>query len=376
MKVGLITPQGWKMEYTGWDPAEAWARTVELAKQAEELGFESLWAFDHFTTVPEPTDEMTLESFSQLSAIAMVTQNVRLGHMVICTSFRNPALTAKLASTIDVISGGRFEIGIGAGWKEDEWIAYGYGFPPIGERISTFEEHLEVISRMIAPGHASYEGERVHVIDAINEPRGIQPKIPLIVGGNGPKRTAGLAVKFADELNFVFRQPEWVAARMGEVRTMCEAAGRDPDTLRFSVYTLDEDYTDAGQARVDRIGAWAETGVDRIVCFPTKFDPSLEAQAAFAEDVKPRAWPSTGPSRPMARSVGSSSSPSYPACSGLGPPLAAAARSRSGPPSCSRHPTSRRYAPPSPSRPAGAWRPRMDPRADRSMPSGSTSAAR
>jgi F420-dependent oxidoreductase-like protein len=286
MKVGLITPQGWKMEYAGWDPAEAWARTVELARQAEELGFESLWAFDHFTTVPEPTDEMTLESFSQLSAIAMVTQRVRLGHMVICTSFRNPALTAKLASTIDVISGGRFEIGIGAGWKEDEWIAYGYGFPPIGERISIFEEHLEVISRMIAPGHASYQGERVHVIDAINEPRGIQPRIPLIVGGNGPKRTAGLAVKFADELNFVFRQPEWVTARMGEVRTMCEAAGRDPDTLRFSVYTLDEDYTDAGQARVDRIGAWAETGVDRIICFPTKFAPSLEAQAAFAEDVE------------------------------------------------------------------------------------------
>jgi alkanesulfonate monooxygenase SsuD/methylene tetrahydromethanopterin reductase-like flavin-dependent oxidoreductase (luciferase family) len=206
--------------------------------------------------------------------------------MVICTAFRNPALTAKLASTIDVISGGRFEIGIGAGWKEDEWLAYGYGFPPIGERISTFEEHLEVITRMIAPGRATYEGERVHVHGAINEPRSIQAKIPLIVGGNGRKRTAGLAVRFADELNFVFRQPDWVAERMTEVRALCEAAGRDPGTLRFSVYTLDEDYLEAGQARVDLIGAWAETGVDRIVCFPTKRDPSLEAQAAFAEDVK------------------------------------------------------------------------------------------
>jgi F420-dependent oxidoreductase-like protein len=286
MKVGLITPQGWKMEYEGWDPAEAWANTVALAKQADELGFESLWAFDHFTTVPEPTDEMTLESFSQLSAIAMVTENVRLGHMVICTSFRNPALTAKLASTIDVISGGRFEIGIGAGWKEDEWIAYGYGFPPIGERISTFEEHLEVITRMIAPGRATYEGERVHVRGAINEPRGIQEKIPLIVGGNGRVRTAALAIKFADELNFVFQRPSWVTERMAEVRAKCEAAGRDPDTLRFSVYTLDEDYTEAGAARIDLIGAWSETGVDRIVCFPTKYDPSLEAQAAFAEDVR------------------------------------------------------------------------------------------
>ena len=286
MKVGLITPQGWKLEYKGWDHAEAWANTVDLAKQAEELGFESLWAFDHFTTVPEPEDEMTLESVTHLSAIAMATENVRLGHMVICTAFRNPALTAKLASTIDIISNGRFEIGIGAGWKKDEWIAYGYGFPPIGERISTFEEHLEVISRMIAPGHASYEGERVHVIDAINEPRSIQEKIPLIVGGNGRKRTAGLAVKFADELNYVFVQPDEAAQRMTEVRAMCEAAGRDPDTLRFSCYTLDEEYTDAGQERVDRIGAWAATGIDRIVCFPTKFDPSLEAQASFADDVK------------------------------------------------------------------------------------------
>jgi F420-dependent oxidoreductase-like protein len=286
MKVGLITPQGWKLEYQGWDPAKAWANTVALARQADELGFESLWAFDHFTTVPEPKDEMTLESFTHLSAIAMATQQVRLGHMVICTAFRNPALTAKLASTIDVISNGRFEIGIGAGWKEDEWIAYGYGFPPIGERISTFAEHLEVISRMIAPGHATYEGERVHVLDAINEPRSIQPKIPLIVGGNGRVRTAGLAVRFADELNFVFKQPDWVAERMTEVRGLCEAAGRDPETLRFSCYTLDEDYVDAGQARVDLIGAWAETGIDRIVCFPTKHDPSLEAQASFAEDVE------------------------------------------------------------------------------------------
>jgi F420-dependent oxidoreductase-like protein len=286
MKVGLITPQGWKLEYKGWDPAAAWANTVALARQAEELGFESLWAFDHFTTVPRPEDEMTLESFTHLSAIAMATEKVRLGHMVICTAFRNPALTAKLASTLDVISGGRFEIGIGAGWKEDEWIAYGYGFPPIGERIGTFEEHLEVITRMIAPGRATYQGERVHVIGAINEPRSIQERIPLIVGGNGPVRTAGLAVRFADELNFVFRGPQWVAEHMARVREMCEAAGRDPATLRFSVYTLDEDFAEAGIERAERIAAFAEIGVDRIVCFPTKYDPSLEAQAAFAEDTR------------------------------------------------------------------------------------------
>ena len=136
MQVGLLIPQGWKGEYDGWDPAEAWARTVDLARHAEELGFESAWVFDHFTTVPDPTDEITFESFSTLSALAMATERVRLGHMVICTGFRNPALTAKLASTIDVISGGRFEVGIGAGWKDDEWIAYGFGFPTTNERLA------------------------------------------------------------------------------------------------------------------------------------------------------------------------------------------------------------------------------------------------
>lgn len=284
MKIGLLAPQGWKGEYDGWQPAEAWARTVALAEQADVLGFESLWVFDHFHTVPEPTDEMTLESFSVLAALAMATERVRLGHMVICTAFRNPALTAKLASTIDVISGGRFEVGIGAGWKEEEWLAYGYGFPPIGERISTFEEHLEVITRMLAPGRASYEGQRVHVRDAINEPRGIQDHIPIIVGGNGKVRTAGLAVRFADELNVVFTSPAETAERMADVRAKCEAAGRDPASLRFSVYARDEDLIDGGQARVDLIAAFAEIGLDRLVCFPTKVEPTPETQERFAED--------------------------------------------------------------------------------------------
>ena len=286
MKVGLLAPQGWKGEYDGWDPAAAWTRTIELATHAETLGFESLWVFDHFHTVPEPTDEITFESFAVLSALAMVTRRVRLGHMVICTAFRSPGLTAKLASTIDVISGGRFEVGIGAGWKKDEWLAYGYGFPPIKERLDLLEEHLEVITRMLGPGRATYEGKLVHVRDAINEPRGIQEHIPVIVGGNGPRRTAGLAIRFADELNYVFLGPAEVAERMAEVRARCEAEGRDPASLRFSIYTRDEDFVVRGQERVDRIAAFAETGIDRLVAFPTKRQPTLEAQSRFAEDCR------------------------------------------------------------------------------------------
>src|SRR5205085_3662036 len=116
MKAGVIVPQGWQGEYDGWDPVEAWARTVRVAQQAESLGFESIWLFDHLHTVPEPTDEITFESFTSLSALAAVTSRVRLGHIVICTAFRNPALTAKMMSTMDSTSGGRMDLGLGAGW--------------------------------------------------------------------------------------------------------------------------------------------------------------------------------------------------------------------------------------------------------------------
>ncbi len=285
MQVGLMAPQGWKGEYDGWRPQDAWTRTLELAARAETLGFESLWVFDHFHTVPEPTDEMTLESFAVLAALAVSTERVRLGHMVVCTGFRNPALTAKMSSTIDVISGGRFELGIGAGWKEDEWRAYGYGFPPLAERLAVLGDHLAVISAMFAPGRATVEGKYASVRGAINEPRGLQePRIPIIVGGNGPRVTAGYAIQYADELNYVFLGPEEILDRMRQVRERCEVEGRDPATLRFSLYARDEQMRDAGQARVDLIGRFAGIGLDRLVAFPTRWSPTIEAQAAFAED--------------------------------------------------------------------------------------------
>jgi F420-dependent oxidoreductase-like protein len=286
MQVGLMVPQGWKGEYDGWAADAAWARSLELAGHAESLGVESLWVFDHFHTVPDPTEEITFESFSMIAALAMATERVRLGHMVVCTGFRNPALTAKLTSTLDVISGGRFELGIGAGWKEDEWKAYGYGFPTIGERMGAFGDHLEVITRMLGAGRATYDGEYAHVRDAVNVPKGIQSHIPIIIGGNGERVTAGYAVKYGDELNFVYLEPDEVEVRMASVRERCEAEGRDPATLRFSIYIRDERVRDAGQERVDLLGRFAAIGLDRFVGFPTRWSPTAEAQAAFVDDCR------------------------------------------------------------------------------------------
>ena len=312
MNIGLMAPQGWKGEYDGWDPAVAWQRTLDLARQAEALGFESLWVFDHFTTVPNPTDEMTLESFTTLGALALATHRVRLGHMVICTGFRNPALTAKMASTLDVLSGGRFELGIGAGWKEDEWHAYGYGFPPLRERMAALGDHLEVIRRMLEPGRATFDGRFAHVHGAINVPKGIQkPRIPIIVGGNGPNVTFRYAARFADELNLVFLGPDEVEELLPIIRQRCEQEDRDPATLRLSLYCRDDDVRFGGQARVDFVGSLAALGLARLVAFVGRWSVDLEAQARFAEDVQAAGIelspaPAGGPGADVTAAVGMS----------------------------------------------------------------------
>jgi F420-dependent oxidoreductase-like protein len=287
MKVGVIVPQGWTGEYDGWDAAAAWARTRDVARQVEALGFESVWLFDHFHTVPEPTDEITFESFTTLAALAASTERVRLGHVVLCTSFRNPALTAKMMSTLDVISGGRMEIGIGAGWKKDEWLAYGYGFPETRERLATLGDHLQVIDRMMAPGRATYEGTYARVEGAINVPKPLQqPRIPIMVGGNGQNVTWRLAAKHADEINVDGMPPADVKAAIPIIRSRCEEIGRDPDTLRISAHLWWAQVPEPGQARADLLAQYAELGISRLITLVRDAATSDEALASFAEDCR------------------------------------------------------------------------------------------
>ena len=264
MKLGAVVPQGWVGECDGWEPLDAWRRTIEVARQAERLGFESIWLFDHFQTVPRPTDEITFESFTSLSALAAVTERIRLGHIVICTAFRNPALTAKMISTMDSISGGRMELGIGAGWKKDEWLAYGYGFPDTRERLARLADDLEVIARMLEGDrhqHATHEGAYSRVRDAINVPKPIQrPRVPIMVGGNGPNVTWRLAARHADELNLDGLSPGELTEALPVIRSRCEEIGRDPATLTVSVHVWGEDITGRGAKRVDLLASYRELG--------------------------------------------------------------------------------------------------------------------
>jgi len=291
MKLGIIVPQGWTGEYDGWEPERAWARTVEVARHAERLGADSVWLFDHLHTVPKPTDEITFESFTSLAAVAALTERVRLGQVVICNGFRNPALTAKMAATLDAISNGRFELGIGAGWKRDEWLAYGYGFPETGERLAMLHDALEVVTRMLEPGrhiHATYEGEHHSVRDARNIPKPIQPTgMPIMVGGNGPKVTWRLAARYADELNLDGLSPDEVREALPTIRARCDEIGRDPDSLGVSVHTWwgMPDWREAGRDRQRLLADYAELGVSRVIGLlraSADSDAALESLAADA----------------------------------------------------------------------------------------------
>ena len=292
MKIGVVVPQGWFTEYQGWDELAAWKQTVAVAQQADRMGFDSVWLYDHFHTVPQAADEIVFEPFTSLSALAALTDRVRIGHIVICTAFRNPALTAKMISTLDTISGGRAELGIGAGWKRDEWLAYGYGFPPTRERLAILGDHLEIITRMLGGGdtdRASYTGTYASVAGAINRPKPIQkPRVPVMVGGNGPNVTWRLAAKFADELNLDGMAPDEVAQSLPVIRARCEEIDRDPDSLKVSVHTWHESpgVSDPGQQRVDLFGAYTELGIHRVQSYVDGLVDGSEALEAFSADVK------------------------------------------------------------------------------------------
>ncbi len=286
MKVGIIVPQGWTGEYAGQEPQAAWARTVEVAQAADRLGFESIWLFDHFHTTPDPTDELTFESFTSLAALAALTERVRLGHIVVCTAFRNPALTAKMISTMDTISGGRMELGIGAGWKREEWEAYGYRFPETRERLAALEDSLGVITSMLEPGRATWDGEHFRIKGAINLPKPIQePRVPIMVGGNGRNVTWRIAARFADEVNLDNMPPDEMRDEaMPLLRQRWEEAGRDPSTLRVSAHIWWETL-DQAPSRAGLLAAYREAGASRVMTLVRAAARDVGELEAFREDV-------------------------------------------------------------------------------------------
>lgn len=284
MEVGVFIPQGLLHEYPNRDSGAAWARSLALAQQAEGLGFESLWVADHFHSIPTPTEELAFESFLLLTAIAGVTKRVNLGHLVLCAGFRNPALTAKMFGTLGAAAGGRVEVGLGAGWKEDEWRAYGYGWPSLSDRFDALDDAAHIIKIMLATPTGTHDGKRTSVGPAINLP-GLHPA-RLIVGGNGRKRTWPIAARLADELNMNFIPPQDLPEARAALDAVCTTQNRDPASLRVSVHLGRDDVANAGQARVDFLAAYREQGIDRVMCSLPRCAVDDEVFAQFRDDCR------------------------------------------------------------------------------------------
>ncbi|GHO87749.1 hypothetical protein KSZ_57550 [Dictyobacter formicarum] len=187
LQFGLLAPQGWTMDLAHInEPIQAYETMTRVAQTADEVGFTSLWLVDHFHTTPHPTQEVTFECWMSTAALARDTRNIRIGQMVTCNSYRHPALLAQMASTVDAISHGRLNFGIGAGWYEHEYGAYGYKYPDSPERLRQLREAVQVILTMWTQEKACFEGKYYQVRAPLHQSPNVQnPHIPLLIGGSG-----------------------------------------------------------------------------------------------------------------------------------------------------------------------------------------------
>jgi F420-dependent oxidoreductase-like protein len=234
MRFGLFIPQGWRLDLAGIAPKDHWAAMLDVARVADAGPYESIWVYDHFHTVPVPTEEATHEAWTLMAGLGAATSRVRLGQMCTCMGYRNPAYLAKVAATVDAISGGRTEMGIGAGWYEQEWEAYGYGFPTAGERLQQLDEGVQIMRQLWTEGVATLDGKQYQVDGAICRPLPLQEGgIPLWIAGGGERKTLRIAAKYASYTNFD-GSPEGFVRKSELLAEHCREVGTDYDAITRS----------------------------------------------------------------------------------------------------------------------------------------------
>ncbi len=276
MELGLFIPQGWRHDLVGIPATEQWDVMSSLAAHADAGStFASIWVYDHFHTVPEPTTEATHEAWALMAAFAASTSRVALGQMCTCMAYRNPAYLAKVAATVDVISRGRALMGIGAGWYEHEWRAYGYGFPRAGERIEMLDEGVQIMRQMWSEGSATLAGKHYQVDGALCYPQPVQDGgIPLWIAGGGEKKTLRIAARYADCTNFD-GSVEGFAHKSAVLADHCRDVGRDMDEITRS-------------ANYNVVIAETEQGVeDQLAWLADRYRAALPERAdAMAADLR------------------------------------------------------------------------------------------
>ncbi len=302
IKLGVHTgPQDLSMD----DLKRLWAR-------ADEAGFHWISVWDHFYANPlnQRTDSC-YEAIASMAALAALTSRVRVGCLMFCTLFRNPGLLAKAAVTIDHISNGRCELGLGAGWFEEEFREFGYGFPPIKERLDQMEEAVQVIKSLFEEPVTHFKGEYYDMQGTVCAPKPVNGTMPIWIGGRGPKRTPRMAAQYADGFNMPYVSPQELKDRLDRVDAACEKIGRDPATITRSVnlhFHMGADaagakaaeeklskfapsrrlgaITGTAQEAIDRIGEYMEVGANGLnIAFRPPVD--WDAFEAYIEQVLP-----------------------------------------------------------------------------------------
>ena len=212
-----------------------WERWRAIMRRTEELGYESLWRSDHFFSLMGRPEREALETFTSLTLTAAETSRLRFGPLVAPMTFRHPSLLARMAAAIDRLSGGRFVLGVGAGWNVPEHEAFGLPFPPLKDRMDMLEEGIQVIRALERPGKASFTGRHYRLQDAEMHPKPAQTPLPLLIGGAGERRTLRLVAQHAQEWNLPGATPVRVREKTAVLERHCERVGRDPATIARSV---------------------------------------------------------------------------------------------------------------------------------------------
>ena len=274
-----------------------------LWRHIEDLGFDWISIWDHFYAADMTGDPHCLEAVAAHAALACSTTRVRCGSLVYCAGYRHPAVLAKAITTVDHLSGGRVDVGLGAGWSEVEYRAYGIPFPSVGERMDLLEEAVACVRSLLREESTTFEGSHFRLADAHNEPRPVQPAVPVWIGGGGERRTLRIAAMHADAWNIPFVSPETFAHKRAVLHEHCGAVGRDPATIRCAVnvgIARDEDDLGAqfgnirefvrpgvvvgsGAALVDRVQEYVAAGADQVnFAVRAPWDPGALEQAAGA----------------------------------------------------------------------------------------------
>jgi F420-dependent oxidoreductase-like protein len=272
MRFGLFIPQGWRLDLVGIPVEKHWQVMRDLADHADAGPWDSLWVYDHFHTVPMPTDEATHEAWTLMAAYAASTSRIKLGQMCTAMSYRNPVYLAKVAATTDIISGGRVQMGIGGGWYEHEWRAYGYGFPSAGVRLARLDEGVQIMRDAWRDGKVSLAGKHYQVDGAIVAPKPLQESgIPLWIAGGGEKVTLKIAAKYAQYTNFT-SEPDGFAHKSQVLAEHCREVGTDFDAIVRSanvnaiIGTSQDDVTQRVQRVRDRLaGVCGDAAADAMM---------------------------------------------------------------------------------------------------------------